>query len=410
MRIGSSLLAVVMCFGLAAAAGAQSLPGGGGPNLTGIPVGPFLVNPSLDLGWEWKDNLFYGLSAAPESGGILHANAGLALVLPISDSTLELDYKPSYQNYQRYTLSRKWSQDLALKGSFVFPAGLTLKVGYDYLDASTNVRQIDPGGELAWSDDPFTKHSATADVDYWLTYRDGISVRGSWSDLTYAHPEKSAFYDYKNSGVGAGWLHQLSPNTVLRVGYDHGTFDPKQTLRARSYSSDTISAALNGALGSGLSSDLEVGWKKVALDLLPGEPNLDKASGFVVSGGLGYELAHGGRVTLSAGRDWNPSNYGTALGYRSDRIGLGYGLDLVRMKFSVGGEVGRNSYAGFAGDPSAGRSDDVLSLHAGVDYDLREGLRGRLEYRYEDRSSNAGYNYTVNSVLASIGLSLGAAR
>jgi hypothetical protein len=45
-----------------------------------------------------------------------------------------------------------------------------------------------------------------------------------------------------------------------------------------------------------------------------------------------------------------------------------------------------------------------------MDYAFREGLRGRLEYRYEDRSSNDFYNYTVNSVLASIGLSLGSTQ
>ena len=410
MRICSSLVAVTMCFGLAAGAGAQSLPGASGPSLTGIPLGPFLFNPSLDVGWEWKDNLLYGLSGPARSGGILRANAGLALVLPISDSTIELDYRPSYQNYQDYTLSRNWSQDLGVRGSFVFPVGLTLKVGYNYLDASTNVRQVDAGGEIAWSDDPFTKNSASAEVAYWLTYRDGVSVRGSWNDLAYVHPEQSAFYDYSNSGLGIGWLHQLSPNTVLRVGYDHGTFDPKQTFRARGYASDTVSAAVTGALGSGLTSDLEVGWRKIKSDLLPGEPTFDNGSGLVVSGGLGYEMAHGGRLRLTAGRDWNASNYATALGYRSDRIGLDYSLGLVRTEFTVGGEVGRNEYASFAGDPSANRSDDLVTMHAGMAYAFREGLRGRLEYRYQDRSSNDGYNYTVNSVLASIGLSLGAGR
>jgi len=375
-----------------------------------LPLGPFLLTPSLSVGWEWKDNLFYNTTGAPQSGSVLHATAGLHLVLPISGSTFELDYQPSYQDYQGYQLSRKWSQDIALRGSFAFPVGLTLKVGYDYLDASTNVRQIDAGGEIAWSDSPFTKQTATAEVNYWLTYRDGISVRGSWDDLAYRHPEESAFYEYSRSSTGLGWLHLLSPNTVLRVGYDHGTFQPRRTIVARGYASDTVSVALTGVLGSGLTSDLEAGWRKIGLDLSPGQPTLDKASGFVVSGGLGYEMAHGGSLRLTAGRDWQPSNYATALGYRSDRIGLSYGLGLVRTAFNVGGEVGRNEYAGFAGDPSASRRDDLLTLHAGVSYAVREGLKGRLEYRYQDRSSNDGYNYTVNSVLASIGLSLGSVR
>jgi len=410
MRVGSSLVAFIVCCGLAASVHAQPSPGGSGTSTSGIPVGPFLFRPSFGVGWEWRDNLFYGTTGTPTSGSVFHGDADLALVLPLSRLTVELDYRPNYQNYENYELSRKWSHNVALRGSFAFPIGLTLKLGYNYQKASTNVREVDPGGEIAWSDDPFTRNSMTADASYWLTNRDGLSVRGSWNDLTYANPERAAFYNNRRSSFGAGWLHQVSPNAVLRIGYDHGRFEPEQTLSARGYMSDTVSVSLNGKLGSGFSSDLEVGWKKLDFNLLPEDPELKNTSGWVVSGGLGYTLAHGGQLNFTAGRDWNPSNYSSALGYRSDRLGLVYRLDLVRIGFDVGGNVGRNVYGGFPDDPSTGRRDQLLLLHAGLNFGIREGLSSRVEYRYQDRTSNAGFAYTVNSVLVSLGLSLGEGR
>jgi len=410
MRVGSSLVACIVCCGLAASVHAQPTSVGAGTSLEGIPLGPFLFKPSVGVGWEWKDNLFYSTTGAPVSGSILHGDANLGLVLPLSSLTVELDYRPRYQNYQGYDLSRKWSNEVALRGSFVSPVGITLKVGYNFLKASTNVREIDPGGEIAWSDDPFTRNSMTVDAAYWLTNRDGLSVRGSWNELAYDNPERAAFYDNKRSSYGAGWLRQVSPNAILRLGYDHSRFDPERTLGARGYMADTVSVSLNGQLGSGFSSDLEVGWKKLDFKLLPEDPELKDTSGWVVSGSLGYELAQGGSLQLNLRRDWQPSNYASALGYRSDRLGLVYRFDLVRLGFDVGGNVGRNVYGGFPDDPSTGRRDQLLVLHAGLNFGIREGLTSRVEYRYQDRTSNAGFPYTVNSVLVSLSLSLAEGR
>lgn len=368
-----------------------------GTSLEGIPLGRFLFTPAVFAGWEWRDNLFRRPEGERESGSIWRAGADLGLTLPLSSSELSFRYSPEYEDYADYTLATNWQHELALRAHLVSATGLVFDAGASYFDGSRRVNLFDPGGEVPFADDPFTSWTWNAKADYWITGRNGISARIDSTAIEFDDPETTTFYDYTRESLGIGWLHQWSPNVVVRLGYDHSTLDPENTFQARASDQDTISVEVRGELTPVLSSDLTLGWSQVEYDLPAEFQQFAEVSGWVASGGLGYQLGHGGRLNLNLSRNWNPSNQGLALGYVATSVRLGYGLNRDPFSFQVGARYQENDYE----EPlsEAPRSDEIRGASARVEYALSPRLGLSAEYGFEDRSSDgATFDYSANSV------------
>lgn len=375
-----------------------------------LPVGPFLFSPALQLTWENRDNIFY----TPDnevSDDIYVARALLMFELPIYDNYIRFSYKPQYREYAEYDFNENWTHPLEVVGAFEFPNGLKLTPKYQYFSGALEVREVDPGGELMYGGDRFTKHTLDIGADYWVTGRDGIRLNATYYQVGYDDtcveptPNVYCFYDYENWNLGVGWLHQLSPTLVMNLQYTHGDFDSEGTLSYRDQASDDITLGFEGQVNEVISSGVRVGWRQTDPDVAPGDPDIEDYSGPLVNGYLGYAMAHGGALRLNLLYTDYPSAFGANAFYTAYGATLGY--NLRRERFTAQAQVGFQTNDYDQPDPVSGadRSDDILSLGVGANYRITEFIALSAGWRYEDRSTLYDYSYEANSIV--LGLVIG---
>ncbi len=384
-------------------AGAQTLA----PNPNeGVPIGPFLFTPAVELTWEHRDNIFFAPDD-PTADTVYLARTRLQLELPIYDSYLRFSYMPQYRDYLDYDLRRKWQHFAAVEGAFAFANGLELTTGYHFVSGNLETRQVDPGGELAFGDRQFDKHQVDVEGDYWITPRDGFSVQGSWTDVAYQREAAVQFYDYSRSAFGLSWLHLLRPTLQMNLSYRHNVFDARDTVAYRSSVGDELTLGAIGQLTPVVRSELRVGWRLTALDRTasnepPAEPDF---RGLITSGSLSWEMGHGGVLTLDLLRSDYPSNYAQNAYYTATGGGLTYELQRGRIFGDLRYHRQTNDYN--LPDPELGstRSDEITTWGGGLGVRLNLFTSVRASYTHQVRDTLHPYSYTAN--IFTVGLVLG---
>ncbi len=400
MRRSSALVAVVVavCLAVPVAFGqeAQVKPE------EGIPVGPFLFSPALELTWESRDNIFF-TPDNPVDDTIWLARARLLFELPIYDSYLVFSYTPQYRDYADYDLRENWSHFFTAGGTFEFASGLKLDVGYRYVSGNLETREVDPGGEFVFGDRQFDKNEAHLRADYWTSPTNGFSLEAEYTDLSYDKP--ALFYDYTRTRFGIGWLHQISPTLVMDLKYVNESFDAEQTFQFRDSDTDSVLLELRGEINPVLHSSLEIGWRSTSFDTAPGDPPIDDFSGFVARGSLMWELAHGSEFVIDLLRWDYPSAYGLNAYYTATGGTLTYRLKRDRLFGHIRVGYQNNDYD--VPDVNLGRtrSDDITSYSLGLGYRFTRQLSLRGTYTHQERDTLHPYSYDANTFL--VGLVLG---
>lgn len=411
-RIAAACVAALLVLAPVAVAqyGAQISPDPKPNEGEAIAVGPFLFSPALQLTWENRDNIFY-TPDSEVSDEIYVARVLLMFELPIYDNYVRFSYKPQYREYADYEFNENWTHPLEVVGAFEFPNGLKLTPKYQFFSGALEVREVDPGGELMYGGERFTKHTLGIGADYWFTPRDGIRLDGSYNQLGYdercVDPTVNVvcFYDYDQFNLGIGWLHQLSPTLVMDLHYRHGEFDSQDTLSYRDQTTDEVTLGFEGQVNDVISSGIRFGWRQTDPDLGPGDPQIDDYSGPLVNGRLGYAMAHGGTLRLDLLYTDYPSAFGANAFYTAYGGNVTY--QLQRERFTAQARAGLQTNDYDLPDPASGRdrSDDITSFGLGASYRITDIISLTGGYLYEDRDTLYDYSYTSNAFV--LGLVVG---
>jgi len=393
---------------VAGTAVAQPIPAGFPAN-TGeaIMVGPFLFNPAVELKWEDNDNIFFEPKRRVHDH-IYMARARLMFELPIYESYVRFAYTPQYREYEKYDLKHKWAHFADFNTVLEFQNGLRFRADYRFVNASQETSEVDPGGELLFVDELFTKHYAKVALDYWFSARDGLTIEGDYTDLKYDYPDSTnqrAFYDYDRGSVGIGWLHQMSSILVMDVMYNRIDFDPVHTEIWRSYTADQVTVGFNGQLSPVVAAQLRVGWNETQYERSGGAPEFSDYSGPVILGFINWELAHGSHLRLNLLRSPFPSDYDLNAYYTATGGTLTYKLERHRVFGELFVRLQNNDYELPDVSLNLPRSDDILNLGLGLGYRFTNLLSLRGTYMYEDRDTLSPYSYEIN--IWTLGLVIG---
>jgi len=369
-----------------------------------IPLGPFSFSPAFELGLEHLDNIFYTTEKVDD---LIHvARARLLFDLPIAGSNLRFMYTPQYRDYSDFELEEKWSHFLTIDGTFEFPIGLKLTPRYSFASATQETRELDPGDELLFSNQRFDKHDLGLGVNYWITNRDGVTIVGQYTDVNYPGDldivERQRFYDYTSTTLRIGWLHQLNPSVVVDVSYDQGRFDSDSLLGFRDSSSDGLSFGIRGELTPVLRADFRAGRRTTEYNGIPGVIEFEDFAGLVMDGSVTWSMAHGGSLRLNLLRSDFPSREAFNAGYTATGGGLTYRVNLGLITAQVLANYQVNDYKVIDPELQSLRSVDILRAGVGAFWDVRERMRLRLSYLYNQRDEKGRSDIDYRSIVLTV--------
>jgi hypothetical protein len=376
----------------------------------GIPIGPFVFSPAIELTWERTDNVFFTPANQVEDD-IYIAKGRLQLELPFHESYIRFVYSPKYRQYKTYEdLPEKMAHFFDVLGSFEFANGLELEVAYHYISANLETQEGHPGGEHVFGLWQYDTNDLMAKLSFWLTHTDAVFIQGTYNDTTHDQRE-SYFYDFSRHGLAVGWTHQLSETAKFDLLYRREEFEAEDTMsyiRGSSYrdsTSDELSLGLYGRITETLNSELRIGWRETTFKTTSLDPKFDDFSGAVADGYLSWEMAHGSTLTLHLLRWDYPSAYEQNAYYTATGGGLQYDLNLGRLFGRAHFRLQQNEYEVEDQYYNVVRTDDITMWGVRVGYWLTDWLSIRGGYRHEDRESLTPYEFDVNII--HVGLTVG---
>jgi len=379
----------------------------------GLPVGPMLFSPSVQMAWVSQDNLFR-TPTDPFADDLYVARANFMFDIPVRQSLVRFAYRPVYREYKTYELQQNWSHFVNLTGRFEFSSGLVIDAQYRFVDGSQEIREVDPGGELVFGDNPFRKNWFNLGVDYWFTARDGVRLTAQYDDVAYKDPltepspdpDEQQFYDYTRTFAGAGWLHQINDVLVMNVSYRRVWFDPVDTLSYRTSTSDEATVGVEGLLSPVVSTAMRVGWRQTQFDDALGDEVPQDYSRFIINGFVTWDMGHGSSLNLSLWRETFPSSFGLNAFYDSSRAVLTYRFDRERFFALARARYQINDYQVedlVTGEP---RKDDIISYTLGLGYRITRILSLYGSYIHLERDSTIPRNsFDANAI--SVGVTVG---
>jgi len=414
MRFGIGVLAAITILGAAIQADAQGFSDHryrtadeatvSSQGNSGIPIGPFIFSPGLQLSWESHSNLFQ--SATNEiSDNIYLARLRLLFEVPIRESFIRISYTPQYRDARDGHLINHWDHFVEVSGNFEFGSGFLLDAGYRFVDGDVSTYEIDPGGELIYSGRRFSKHEFRLKGDYWFSSRDGLRV-----DMNYALvdwrgrievPEATdGWYDYDQWRGRVGWLHQISPTLIMDLSYGYTDYSPDDIAnKFREFTASHVTLGFQGSLNDVLTTEIRFGYLETdytneALEY----PGFDDFSGFVTEGNITWGMGHGSRLRLDLVRRPYPSNYDLNAYYTTTAGRLLYDLQIDRFFAQASILDQSNDYDITDRYFGVKRSDDIFTWDFGIGFRLTDYLSLRGRYIHEDRDSNIDTYGFLNKV------------
>ena len=411
-RIGILCLAL-LCAGAGSGSG---WAGTRGPVQPGLSAGRLVLTPWVATSAGYDTNLFRAPecpSASPDCVGgpeaeyFSRTTLGLGAYVPIRNSFADLRYQLDKREYRGYQPKRPREQTFAGRVRLNFGTGDALIVTDTYTLGSSDVRNIDEGGELVFRDAPYDYNRAEV---LWQRLRPrsaGFIFRVAHVDLKFVEDSMAVpFFDYNGLESSVEYRHPIPGQRWLRGYFDTRRFDhfePGSSVSFRQEDADTLQVGIGGLMGRrGNSFEARAGYGHYALRGQGAE-----FQGLVYNATLG--LAVGGRTRLTAllWRRPLPSNFPTYYIVNSLRISAERNVARNVMG-GVGFEHYRNQYL----DPLPSdqgeeiRKDQRYIVEGYLEWAVHPRLAFRLAGGHEQRVSNFP-DSEYDTTGASFGLRLG---
>jgi len=376
--------------GLAFPALAQSLSTGD----EGIPAGHLLLYPSLSIDYRQDSNIFY-LNSSTANGAIL--SSGVVLIkprilvdLPLGESRIRWSYSPAFRDYTNasVTQSNRVSHFFDFEAALKPTSSLSIVVKDHLVRGTSELREVDPGGETTFGLVPFLLQEPEVDFTMDLGGRQGVSLIPRYTSVRFSDAGTASFFDYRRRGLETRYNYKTSPASVLYGFVNFEATDEQReqgSLQNVTSSTRAIGVGLRRTVNQILVTSLSGGY----LTLNFKGAGINDYSGPVLEGNTAWRLTDTSRLEVRLGRQVYPSFFGDNNFYLDNYGGL---------QFTQ--QVGRNAYWTFSGAYQANlyplhdaalnlrRRDSGEVLEVGAGYRLLQSTRLFVGYNHERRRSN----------------------
>jgi hypothetical protein len=366
----------------------------------GIRLGRFLMRPVV-LGSFMKGSNVLLLNENQYRDSVLHVRVRTVFDLLESENTLRLAYELRYQQYGKFKLIENFSHFFNFESNIHLTPTTLLDLQNHLVKGSYESREFDPGGELAFSFDPFIRNLSRAALRKDMSERMGFEIYGSYNHVHFTEVARQ-FFDYNTTVTGASFLYNLSPLTNLFGSYEHLKI-PRPTARPQAQSSaDSLYMGIKGELSPLLVGQARVGFRDQEFGQQDGRQSY---RGLVADVNLTRYFGETTALEAQAGRMTSPSNYEQNGYFVSNYLNLRFAFPLVRnLRMNTGASLFNNSYS----LPSIGtgtlREDRSTTGWLGASYYFSRRGFFEFTYRHERRNSKLDqYNYRNNVIMFLVG-------
>lgn len=331
----------------------------------------------VNANYEYNDNVNLNPDPIEVSGGFV----ALPLTFRRRDARLDASLEAEASFY-RYDVQEYDSDNQNLQGRLAYE----LKRGeWDlyagYLRDSTRDSEFLDTGIVGPSASRRETASTGGSFSNLLTKRNGVVAGMDYRDTTY---EADRFNDFEFVSGYAGWLHQLTPITQLRVQAYGNRFETDGGLVDVSSDGLGAQAGIETSLTKRLSLSLLAGWLTVETDYSAGAgiavPPPEDDDSFLLDARLTYP-GERSRWEMRLSSQPAPSGFGFLL--NTDRLDLDYRFRVTkRVNLVANANVGRQE----AQDVRLNQDRDFARGSVRLDYRVGRAwyLAGRYQYSWQD--------------------------
>jgi len=401
-RVALALLSLVLA---GTARGEDELPA----RANVIAAGPWLLAPSLTVGWSNDSNVFYQSRAlAPSGDQVLHLLPEVRALLPFRNSEFEGRYRRDLVDYRETPLEGSGYQEFASSLRLRFSTHDMLEITGAHTRGQAEALRFD-GGELLFQGEAYRLNAwgvaLSRDV---LGYR-GYSLRAQRMDLNFDGATTVRFFDFRANSLEAEYREPVRPAlsilTTVRVeSADHfcrnttplGLVCPEVGVPFRTERSGMVLFGVRGALRADQPFFLRIG-RDVRRYASPVRVTHD----LVGDGQLTLRLTPSTRLFVDANRGLWSSFFLDNDFYRAQGVEARVERTGAR-RASVGGILGFQASDYTQGTlEGARRRDRRVRVVAYATLPFRERAGLRLSVERHRRSSNLeGFDYDGTVVFA----------
>lgn len=376
----------------------------------GLAWGPAIVRPTLTFNYGYDSNIFYASNdldvEEPLASREAQIQPGLRFDLPFGESYLQGSYSAMYRNYatDEYTPTSQWSHFFELDGHIRAGARAYVNLRDRFVRGSSELREVDPGGELTFGDLPFRTHTPTVEAGVDFGARQGASVVWNYSSSQYSETEGFAFAGYRGHGFQARYNYRMRPEAsgYLYLGSD--TMSQDRTEGAIDYTGKSAGLGYTQTIGRTVTTQFSAGYQTI-----DATGSVDSTyHGPTMSGSASWTVGDATRLNLGFRRVPYQSFYLNNAYY----LNRGFNLEVLHQVslsgyWRVVAGLDQNAYSDdldltglesfYCRDdgnglvcPSAGikRRDKAWRAEVGFGANLSRVARWYLGYNWESRTSN----------------------
>ena len=205
----------------------------------GLPLGKGLLSTSLELSWQFTDNLFKR-GEPLVSSSLTQIRPSIRFSLPYSNSILMLSYSPQFREYSRADLPTKVAHYGRLENMLRLSNGMEFNFSGELTRGVAETTEIDPASQITFSTTPFRHGRASLawtwdHPSHWGTVLklDRDDVKFLQTETIGSAPTFLPFFDYTRGGFSLDATWKTRPRLVFYGGGEfHNTDEDRRTFNS----------------------------------------------------------------------------------------------------------------------------------------------------------------------------------
>ncbi len=381
------------------------------PARDGISAGHLVLYPSLTVDYLHESNVLFGsgIGSGNEiiAAGVRVIQPRIVAELPIGANRIRWSYSPAYRDYttSQVAQTQRVSHFFDLEGKFKMGSSLDIALRDHFVRGTTELREVDPGGETAFGLAPFTLHEPELDVDLALGARQGISIIPRYTSTRFDDLQSASFFDYRSRRLEGRYNYRVGPLDTL---YGYYALDDTQqhrddpTFGEITQTARTAGLGLRRVINEAVTSSLSVGYQTLTFN---GVADQD-FSGVILDASATWHLGDTTRIEFAGRRNPYPSFFENNNYYLNNEIATRIAEQIGQNTYvTVAGTYQVNHYTQTSTTFGVRRRDRVVHLEAGIGRQFLRSLRAFVGYNRDRRDSNVDLaTYTVDRIIFRIEL------
>jgi len=324
---------------------------GGEDSLFPIEMGKILFYPSVNFSYAHEDNVERANADDPLRPVIASSVQDILPMLrfeaPFRRSFTTLAYSAKFRDYGAGELKNAsgTSHYLDFTQQYQLTPSLRLNLQDNFLRGITELRELDPGGELRFGVQPFRSNNAHAALSLEMGPIQSVEVAGSLSATRFDETGQSGLIpNFRSEGLLARYSVAIGPSNRLFLAADWQSASQGRRvvdIEPTDYRTHSVGLGLRRSAETGLTSELRVSYATIDFP----EEGEEPFQGITAEGDLGIKLGATTHVALKLRRGPRPSFFNASSFYLNEMVEIGYSQEIgqrLRMLLRVSGQD--NSY------------------------------------------------------------------